>query len=377
MSQIGKEPIAIDYMPWADLKEEFQVGPVSFWPFYSMGQEKISDPKVREDLTKFFETFVDNVGEPVQTVVVCSCGDICFRQFTQQELRAIRAAADFLTFAAIATGRKNGVCADNNSMAPPSADRFDLCARWVWPCHDGLVVATDNSTGFWTQGQYHIPRPLSVGGSFAGSYARLLEGLGRTFDSAFPIDVRERLWRSLEWFRFAHTESTAVSRLHKLVMMATAFEILLDFRDRGQTAYFAEQIDKRMRLNDSYLNKRTDSKGKEYEACLAAWWAWDFYELRSRIVHGDPITDKDLLYKDWITHLIVTDLVLLELVKRLLYDHQCIGDDIRRRAAEWTQKLGGTVEDNERSILPGICGLNLEGVHEALGWIPSHEERDA
>ena len=50
----------------------------------------------------------------------------------------------------------------------------------------------------------------------------------------------------------------------------------------------------------------------------------------------------------------------LEWVKRLLYERGC---------------FGGSVEDSERALLPGMLGLGFADVHEALGWIPSIEER--
>jgi len=375
MSKVGKEPIALDYMPWADLGKEFTIGPVSFWPFYAKAEEKIPDPAVRADLTRFFETFVDNVGKPVKTVVACSCGEIAFRRFTPEELRAIRAAVDSLIFASVASGTRSAVCADNNSMAPPSADRFDLCARWVWPCHDGMVVATENSTGFWTHGKYWIPRPLSVGGSFSGNYRPLSQGLGCAFSPEFPTDVRERLFRTFEWFRFAHTESTAVSWLHKVVMMATAFEILLDFPESGKRRHFIDQINSNLCLSDSYMVEMQDGRNGTFNVCKAAEWAGQFYNLRNDITHGDVVPYERLQYKDWITHLIVADMVMLELVKRLLYKHRCIGDYLRHRAAEWAKDSPDPPEKFEERLLAGMFGLDVEGVHEALGWVPPYEEQ--
>jgi len=371
MTRVGQQPIAIAYMPWAGIKEELNVGPVSFWLFYSKAEEKILDSQVRADLTRFFETFVDNVSKPVRTVVACSCGDIGFRRFTSQEWSTIEAAVDCLIFATIASGTKNSVCSDNRSMAPSSADRFDLCARWVWPIENGLVVKTENSTNIWTYGEYKITRPTSVGGSFSGNYQPFLQGLGCIFDNGFPQDVRERLFRSLEWFRFAHTESTSVSWLHKIVMMSTAFEILLEFPDHGKTAHFVREIDLRMRLKDSYLVSRKDNKGNEYQVCMAADWAAKFYDLRSRIVHGETVTTEDLRYKDWLSHLIVADLVLRELVMRILYQYGCIGEKLRRHIAEMAPHSSDSTGVVEAALLPGILGLDLEGVHQALGWIPS------
>jgi hypothetical protein len=375
MSKVGKEPIALDYMPWADLKEEFAVGPVSFWPFYAKAEGKIADVQIREDLHRFFRCFVDNMGRPVETIVACSCGEIGFRRFSAEEALAIRAAVDCLIFAAVASGVLAGVCADNNSMAPPSADRFDLCGRWVVPSQEGLWVFTENSTSLWTHGEYHITRPPSLGGSFTGNFHPFLDALSRVFGPGFPAEVRERLFRSLEWFRFAHTESTVVSWLHKVVMMATAYEILLDFPESGKRRFFIDQIHSRLHLPESYMVQMPDGCGGNFEVCKAGEWAGQFYKLRNDIIHGDPVPYERVQYKDWITHRIVADVVMLEWVKRLLYEHKCFGDDFRRRAARWAQNFGGTTEDSERALLPGMFGLGFEKVHEALGWIPPWNKR--
>ncbi len=373
MTSRAGESLAIVYLPWANLKEEFAVGPVSFWPFDRKAKEKIPDAQARADLARFLETFVDNVGKPVDTVVACSCGEIGFREFAAEEWQAICAAVDCLVFASVATGTTSGVCANNNSMAPPSADRFDLAARWVWPSQDGVVVKTENSTSIWSHGGYRVTRPLSVGGSFSGNYAPLLEGLGRVFAAEFPRDVHERLFRALEWFRFAHTESTAVSWLHKVVMMATAYEILLDFPESGKRRYFIDQINSKLCLPESCMVALPDGHSGTFSVCKAAEWAGEFYKLRNDIVHGDDVPYQRLQYKDWITHLIVADLVMLDWVKRLLYEHGCLGDDLRRRAAQWARDFGGTSENNEQALLPGMLGLGLEDVHQALGWVRGRE----
>lgn len=375
MSRVGKEPIAIAYMPWANLKEEFSVGPVSFWPFYEKADERVPDAKVRSDLTRFFETFVDYVGKPVRTVVACSCGDVSFRRFSDEERGAISAAVDCLAFAAITTGVKGAVCANNCSMAPPSADRFDLCARWIWPIQDGVVIRTENSTNIWSDGKYKITRPVSLGGSLASTYGSLLQGLSGVFAPPFPNEVRERLFRSLEWFRFAHTESTSVSWLHKVVMMATAYEILLHFPESGKRRYFIGEVNTKLRLSNSYMGTLRDGQRGTFPVCKAAEWAGQFYKLRNDITHGDTVSSDSLRYKDWVTHLIVADLVMLEWVKRLLYEHGCVGDRLRKNVARFAPCVSGEVEVLEATLLPSFHGLDFECVHEALGWIPPMSDR--
>jgi hypothetical protein len=158
-------------------------------------------------------------------------------------------------------------------------------------------------------------------------------------------------------------------------MMATAFEILLEFPRNGKRKHFVEYMESEIRTPEFRTDTRRDNSGKTHTLSLVGCWAWDFYELRSRIVHGDPVAVEEIQYKDWITHLIVSELVLLECVKRLLYRHGCVGDGLRRRAAQWAKDSAEPVEAFEETMLSGIVGLDLDGVHEALGWIPPLNER--
>lgn len=48
--------------------------------------------------------------------------------------------------------------------------------------------------------------------------------------------------------------------------------------------------------HDNLLQASRINKSKPYSGSLAEWWGWDFYELRSRIVHGDMVVSEDLRY---------------------------------------------------------------------------------
>lgn len=366
----------ICYMPWAGIRDEFAIGPVSFWPFITKAQEKIKDKRVLDYLARIFRCYVSLGDKPTDTAVICSIGDIDFRRLTNDEWRTIRAAVDCLIFATISDGTRTAVSSDNRTTVPPSADRFALESREFDVGRDGLGIRVGSMLHIFPKMEdARIPMPLHLGGTFGRADPRMLGGLGKVFEPSFPADVHERLFRALEWYRLAHTESDAVSWPSKAVMMTTAFEILLVLPERDQKANFAKETDKRIRTEQFYTQKRRDSKGKEHEASLAAWWSWDFYELRSRIVHGDPIRPEDIQYKDWITHLIVADVVFLGLVKRLLYEHKCVGDEVRRQAAHLAKSSTDTVEDFEKVLFGRVAGLDLDSVHEALGWIPPLTER--
>lgn len=375
--QVARQPpLEIHYLPWAGLREEFSIGPVDFWPFCAKAEEKIADRAVREHLSRFIRCFVDNVGQPVESVVVCSCGAIDFRPLSETEARNIRAAVDCYIFARITNGTRMGVYGDSRTVAPPTADRYALYARNFRPEDRGLGIRAGSTLTYFTDmEEVRISRPFAMGGSFGGPDQELLQGLSKVFAPEFPADVQERLFWALEWYRLAQTGAEAVTWLSKVVMMATAFEILLKFPRNGKRKHFVEHMEKEIRTPEFRTDTRTDDSGKPHTLSLVGCWAWDFYELRSRIVHGDPVAVEEIQYKDWITHLIVSELVLLECMKRLLYRHGFVGDGLRRRAAECAKGSVDPVEAFVTASLPGMLGLNLDGVHEALGWIPPLKEQ--
>jgi hypothetical protein len=394
--------LTIDYMPWAELKKEFAVGPVSFWPFKAKAQEKIADAGLRDHLTQFLAHFVDDRGKPIDPLMASTSGD----------WETIRSAVDCLIFVAIAEGVAGAVGANNPTIRPPSADRFDLCARWAQPSSDGgMAVVTDKSLGYWPSGEHRISRPPFAVRGFLGAYdgprAPLLQSLARMFDSSFPSDVRQRLLRSFEWFRLAHTESTAVSPVMKVVMMATAFEVLLGLGKWRQAKHFRQAIEDEIAGESFVPETHPDDKGRDETFSRCAWWAYDFYGLRNAIVHGESVEPAKLYYKDWVTHLDVADVVMLEFVKRLLYKHGCLGSiacvldessvgagtDSCLENVEATRSVpcryafhcaianlpqdpNLPAEATEAALPASFDVFGLSGAHEALGWIPSHDEQE-
>jgi len=158
-----------------------------------------------------------------------------------------------------------------------------------------------------------------MGGSFGIPNEEIVKGFGKCFALDFLHELKQRLFRSLEWFRLAHTENDQVSDLSKIVMMSTAFEILLKFPVDGKRKYFTDYVENNISSDKFLRGTRTNHNGKTFDMSLVSCWAWDFYAIRSKIVHGDSVPYKDLIFKDWITHLIVSDLVFLECLKRELF----------------------------------------------------------
>lgn len=362
--------LQVSFLPWAKFAKTVALGPITFWPYYNIeGNQMVSDPEIKAHLDKYFSSYVDHQGRPVNTITVCSHGKVDFRSLNDSEYRDLRNAVDILIFAAIAPQTKGAVCANNNSLAPPSADIFEVVTQNFRPASDNIAVQAGSLlSGGWKIGEITFPKPWATGGALWNFEEEVIKGFDKCFSAGFSVDVHERIFRSLEWFRMAHVEGGQVSELSKVVMMATGFEILLQFPRERKRKHFVDYMEKHIASSAFHKDNRTTDRGKSFNMSLVGCWAWDFYELRSRIVHGDLIPSNDLIYRDWITHLIVADLVFLECVKRELFEHKCIGNNVRSHAKKLDKLFSN--EPEGASIEPlARWFLGFNSVHRALGWI--------
>lgn len=364
-----KKQIAVAILPWVGLKQNIQVGPVTFWPWDPL---KVQDDEIKNQLERFFKIFVDTSGKNVNTITICSHGKPDFHILEQKEFNELMAAINIVVFSSIYPKVKLGVCSNNNSISPPNAEHFEFFGQtFTLPSDDGFVISTRNSMSWNSLDKIHISRPWGVFNSWRTEpNEELIGALSLLFNDNFNTDVRERVFRSLEWFKFAHTEGNNVSDASRLVMMSTAFEILLDFPEQQKSVYFAQQIEGKLKKAKSISEMRTYNN-KRYSYIKAAYWAYDFYQLRNKIVHGEQFNPEDIIYKDWITYIIVADLVFWELIVKKLFELNCLGE----RAKRWAEKFQHNVKDDdnlEEFFLNWTMGF--DDYHQALDWIEPNSD---
>jgi hypothetical protein len=361
--------LQVSFLPWVELSGSLTVDLLNFWPFPAEADLRINDQNIRNHLTKYFRCYVDHEGYPVKTLAVCSHSNTDFRVLSEPENQHLRRAVDALLFANIAPQTKVAVCSKNPTMSPASSNVFELITQNFQPGSDEIAVRAGSVlSGGWKIGRIVFPKPWETGGMLGTPDSKLLQGLGKCLSPQFSGDVRERIFRGLEWFRMAHMEGNEVSAFSKIVMMATAFEIFLQFPREGKRRHFVNFMETRIASSEFNKDVRTSENRNSFNLSLAGCWGWDFYELRSRMIHGDQVADEELRYRNWLTHLIVADLVFLECVKRELFEQQCIGDDIRKCANEWDDAFPENQTDTSTEQLARWF-LGFDDVHKALGWL--------
>lgn len=374
---MSDDALQVWFMPWAGLGRTFTIGPVTFWPFPSMAEARIRDQPVREHLDRYFRCYVDHSGKTVDTITVCSHESVELRRIEPNEPEAVelRGVVDALLFSVICSATKAAVCADNKTMAPPSADRYQLLRQNFTPGDEYLAVTAGSAHHIGKIPQVTFQEPWCLGGGFGYPPNKLIQGFQAVFDASFPSGARQRLFRSLEWFRLAHTQYDEVSDLSKIVMMATAFEILLEAgKSRRKKEWIACELERRCARPDSLRDSRAHRDGTRIYSKVACW-GWDFYDLRNNIAHGDEVAPGAMKYsapgREWLTHLIVADLVFWECVLRELYGRRCIGQPARDLASkpEWKEAFPDMDQENFVShVAASFLGFN--DVHRTLGWLP-------
>jgi len=154
---------------------------------------------------------------------------------------------------------------------------------------------------------------------------RLLAGCERFIESRTVNQDAERIIRSLGWFYFSHFDLRDIPDTAAAVMMSTAFETLFDLPENRKTRRFIGAVEEFVVTRAagfldpaaSARTRRMNWRNRPCEYNNAGWWAHDFYNLRSSIVHG---SSWQLLHNGR-SHLEIADLVFIECLKRKLQEN--------------------------------------------------------
>lgn len=351
-------PLFVSIMPWGGLQQEVRIGKTTFWPWRKT-EDRVTDAATRETIQGYVSCFVDTAGQPVDTAMVCSHEGKDFKCPTDNEWDDIRCARDALVFSVICPEVVRSI--KGCSIGLCSAERFQAIGQGLRPGETTLCVRSGYNL---TLGQFKLHRPLSVGtGYLAQPEPTIIDAIDKALSDSFPRDVRTRVFRSFEWFRLAHVEADQVSEASKVVMMATAFETLLgiSMNDKAKSVFFAKQVEARFQTEESEYATRTCKK-QDHKYTKAAWWAYDFYKLRNRIVHGDQVGSADLRYNGHVSQKDVADAVFYQILFEMLYDNGCV---------DCPAILSHLASEERKGCLLVLEGF--EATQEALGWVRTKE----
>jgi len=314
----------VTFLPWANIGEEISIGPVKFIPYKKLKECNFSSKNrlIYNWLDKYFSRHVDHKNKPVDSITICSIGKPDFRPLDKEDIELIQNTANALYFAFV----YNNLLSLTKEVE--NAQIFEVITQNFKSDFKSISLENDKITPL-NNAIFSKPLSFNPNNLMLNNFDQeVLKGFERLIKNE-NNELKNRIFRSLQWFWLCHIWRDYFSDLIKIVMMATAFEILLELSRSSKKKDFAHKLDEKIATN------AFKKKERKISYSLAGWWGWDFYNLRNKIVHGDKIAEEELIYIEkeprvdengyWhnplvITYLMVADaifceLILLELLK--------------------------------------------------------------
>lgn len=315
------EHLQFNLLPYISLKDEVRIGNVLLWPFYHHKDQYIKDTSIRTQIEKFLKQYIDNSPErnPLSSLTMVSYkSPDNFRALRPIQTKEIRDAIIILCFSTILRNRSFGAF---------SSDDFQLLHQNFTPGDDGIATSSGSlirtTNGGLKINEVFFATPLYINQGRNIIYnEEILKALERLQQDTKNQEFYRRVITALEWVAYSYTNVENFNYASRIVMMATAFEVLLDgFRDRWEfikkiKKFTCNSLDeKKMR---SVRIVKINNAEEEKDISFKEWWAYEFYNLRNKIVHGREVKNKDFKNRKRAQHFLLAIKFFEECLKKLL-----------------------------------------------------------
>ncbi len=317
--------LQFSFLPYIVLKDELKIGDILLWPFYKKKDVYLREKTIRIQIQRLLAQYVENSKElkPLPNITILSYRSPDYlNRLTEDQVTKMRNAVTTLCFCTIIR---------NKSFYAFSSDDFQLI-------HQNFILGDDGiapSSGSIIRRTYGGPkidevlfiRPFRMSsGQTIMVDEEILRPLEKLQQDQQNQHLSRQIMNALEWVGYAYANVDNFNYFSRIVMVATAFEILLGgFRNRWE---FMKKIRKHTcNLGDNNSKDREKRKirtGKgleEREYSFKEWWAYEFYHLRNKIVHGNKIGDGDIRNRRGNEYFFLSLEFFEECLKRILERH--------------------------------------------------------
>jgi hypothetical protein len=301
----------VNYLPWAPfdwdyIGGELRLGKVVFRPLSDDALQGI-DQQIADYLRLYFSRYRDLYNDPVNTITLCHYAPEhrgLLEPMSDAQRAEFAGIIDTLTFCCIWGELREALNRGWRLLPPPNSETLECRAHRFSP--DVLAnppMVTLVTHGLWHTEQvdkifFQIPLPAHHRGKIQPNM-ELMDLLNHLFAESFDPKLRERILRSLRWFRVAHRQAQALDAEIQIVEICTALEVLLNLPKHGKRKVFVQKVEQWITATEGEEDVvRVEESANQQPSSLttkAGLWAQNFYELRSAIVH-EGIQSDELLY---------------------------------------------------------------------------------
>jgi hypothetical protein len=314
-------------LPYISIKEEIRIGEVILWSFYKNKDSYIKKETIKNQVEKFLKQYIHNSKdkEPIEGITMVSYGSPNnFKRLTRKQNLELIDSVTMLCFCSLIR---------NKSWDGVSSDDFYLVRQNFIPGNNGIAPTSGSiiqrMDSGWDIDDVLFITPFYINKGCGLNYHKdILSALIKLQQDNNQQEVYLRILESIRWVNYSYTNVDNFNYASRIVMMSTAFEILLGgFHDRYE---FIGKI-KPLIYNSLDSTKRMCSsrtlvwKGKKQNVTLSLkeWWAYEFYDLRSRIVHGEKTKVKDFLNRYGKAYFLLAIKFFEECLKKTLVAQDC------------------------------------------------------
>ncbi|OIO01809.1 hypothetical protein COY52_00540 [Candidatus Desantisbacteria bacterium CG_4_10_14_0_8_um_filter_48_22] len=281
----------INFLPYAPVKEDIKIGKVLLWPFYKKKDEYIPDDTIKTHLEIIFKQYIcTETLKSLNEITIISLDDkIDFKELNPNEMEEVRSATSILSFCSIV---------NRDFSNPVSSDNFQIFLQRFKPGDDKIAP----SHGSWIRhnvinlkiqdAKFITPFHICIPPFGIDYNEKILRGLEKVLMNRSKQEEARTL-RALEWFNYANINIDGFNYFTRIILMSIAFEILLGgYQGKFE---FMEKVKGLMCETNEYTVEREipDKDGKQVKECHTdkEWFAYDFYNLRNKIVHGNKLEE--------------------------------------------------------------------------------------
>ena len=292
------------YFPYLMLRdfEEIIHGNVRVWNFKKKAMEYIPDETLRNKVTALLS--INKYGNSViEDMGILSIGDRDFRQATDVDIAIAREIKLLLFLSWIAQNNVRLHDANAGHFIATS-ENFDLSYQNFQLESDmiaesaGYIVAYKvlgykiSETSF--NAPSYVLRPLSV--SFDDNLRVSLKQLKAEDEALY-----NRILRAIDLLFESYYNNPNVSLNARILLLASAFEVLLELPIRNQRMHLKEIVESKTILPSdpvvTYSFETSPGNTQTETKSIKVKWADRFYTLRNHIIHGDEVPDSEFLFE--------------------------------------------------------------------------------
>lgn len=279
------------YFPDRQVNETF--GDFTIWNWQNYKTRYITDLATLRYLDAYFHIFRRPDNKPEDRIAVVSTTPDGILSEEPEALKwkigRFAAAAMLAHLAQLPADRNAGMFASSSDNFLALMQPFNLSSTAIALQFGSYFRADWAASGF---ERLHFITPQYVPDPGAGLRDDELWGYLAILCSMDSDEIR-RVFRALDWVRFAFTNFTEHPYEARIISMATAYEILLDMPEEQKAEHFSKLLNGLLPQNRLPVSRKLVDRGKKGKKVIddnaVGWWCRHFYELRSRIIHGDKV----------------------------------------------------------------------------------------